>query len=101
MREGRKGRRPLTPPGKLFGKKFPWTFQKLFENLLLNFFLHLLFHADCNVFMGPHPHLTVHKLFRVGTGGDKPLPYRFDFLSVETPMFSPFSLNGESKVCTL
>jgi hypothetical protein len=59
--------------------------QKTFGKIIgLIFSASVLFEQTASSYWGPCPKGMAHKLFRVGTGGDKPLPYRFDFLSAQT-----------------
>jgi hypothetical protein len=63
------------------GFKNPKNFWKIIS---LIFSGSVLFEQTASSYWGPCPKGMAHKLFRVGTGGDKPLPYRFDFLSAQT-----------------
>ena len=58
---------PCTYQGNFLGKSFPGPFKNFWKILLLKLLLQRLYRTDCNVPMGPLPHLTVQNLFCVGT----------------------------------
>ena len=109
----RKGRCPLTPPRKLFGKKFPWNLQKLLEIFSAKVLSVLFYPNGAVCHMGPrlacglgHARaLTRHRrvihspraaslpqmisvliCFALERTVREACPYRFDVLSVENPV---------------